>query len=159
MIILLFLKKSPERTGEYNGTMSELKTIENDAGVYEFIDTLENETQKQDSLALLDIFRSVTDEEPRMWGGAIIGFGKYHYKSERSSQQGDWPLTAFSPRKQSLTLYIMEGFEDHTGLLEKLGKHTKSLACLYIKRLSDVDRSVLEELIRVTYLDMKQKHQ
>lgn len=139
--------------------MSELKTTENDASVYEFIDSLEDEVQKQDSLTLVDIFRSITGEEPRMWGGAIIGFGKYHYKSERSSPEGDWPLTAFSPRKQNLTLYIMEGFSDHERLLDTLGKHKKSLACLYIKRLADVDRPVLEELIRVTYLDMKQKHQ
>lgn len=143
---------------EYNKTMSELKTTENDANVNEFIDTVEDEAQKQDALVLLDMFRQITGEEPRMWGKSIIGFGRYHYKSERSSQEGDWPLTGFSPRKQNLTIYIMSGFADHTRILDKLGKHKTSVGCLYIKRLSDVDRPVLEELIRETYLDMKNKH-
>lgn len=138
--------------------MSELKTTENDASVYEFIDAIEDEAKKQDSLALLEIFRRITGEEPRMWGKAIIGFGKYHYKSERSSQEGDWPLTGFSPRKQNLTIYIMSGFTNHKRILDKLGKHKTSVGCLYIKRLSDVDRPVLEELIRETYLDMKKQH-
>ena len=139
--------------------MSELKTTENDASVYEFIDMVEDESQKQDALTLLDIFRRITGEEPRMWGKSIIGFGRYHYKSERSNQEGDWPLTGFSPRKQNLTLYILSGFADHKRILDKLGKHKTSVGCLYIKRLSDVDRPVLEELVRETYLDMKNKHQ
>jgi hypothetical protein len=80
--------------------MNELKTKENDASVTDFIHAVPDETKRQDSYRLLDMYKRVTDEEPRMWGDAIVGFGKYHYKSERSTQEGDWPLAAFSPRKQ-----------------------------------------------------------
>lgn len=138
--------------------MSTLKTLENDANVIEFIDTAASGTKKQDSLTLLDLFSKITGETPRMWGESIIGFGKYHYKSERSSQEGDWPLTAFSPRKQSLTLYLMPGF-DHSdkALLDTLGKHKTSKGCLYINKLADVDMATLEKLIKKSYLDAKQQ--
>jgi hypothetical protein len=138
--------------------MSELKTKENDASVAAFIDTVPEENKRQDSYQLLDMYKRVTGEEPKMWGSSIIGFGKYHYKSGRSSQEGDWPLAAFSPRKQNLTLYFMSGFDsflaDH---LAKLGRHKTSKACLYIKRLSDVDVAVLEETVRKGFIEAKQK--
>jgi hypothetical protein len=103
--------------------MNELKTKENDASVTDFIDAVPDETKRQDSYRLLDMYKRVTDEEPRMWGDAIVGFGKYHYKSERSTQEGDWPLAAFSPRKQNLTLYFMSGFDTFLAdQLAKLGK-------------------------------------
>lgn len=93
-----------------------------------------------------------------MWGTSIIGFGMYHYKSERSAQEGDWPLVGFSPRKQNLTLYIMHGNQESTALLEKLGKHKTSGGnggCLYINKLSDVDTAVLTQLIEISYKYMK----
>jgi len=90
-----------------------------------------------------------------MWGTSIIGFGSYHYKSDRSSQEGDWLLTGFSPRKQNLTLYIIPGFKDYQALLKKLGKCKTSVSCLYIKRLTDVDISVLEKLIQQSFAFMK----
>ena len=90
-------------------------------------------------------------EKPKMWGTAIVGYGQYHYKSERSTQEGDWPLTGFSPRKQALTLYIMSGFAENEELRAKLGKHTKSVGCLYIKKLSDVDIAILDKLIKTVY--------
>lgn len=86
-----------------------------------------------------------------MWGPTMIGFGQYHYKSERSSQQGDWPLAAFSPRKANLTLYIMPGFADLDDLLDKLGKHRTSVGCLYINKLADVDMAVLGKIIEHTW--------
>ena len=92
-----------------------------------------------------------------MWGSAIIGFGQYHYKSERSKQEGDWPLTGFSPRKQSLTLYIMLGFDDYSDLLQDLGKHKTSKGCLYINKLTDVDLQVLEKLVKNSYVAMKEQ--
>jgi hypothetical protein len=102
-----------------------------------------DETKRQDSYRLLDMYKRVTDDEPRMWGDAIVGFGKYHYKSERSTQEGDWPLAAFSPRKQNLTLYFMSGFDTFLAdQLAKLGKHKTSKSCLYINRLSDVDPAI-----------------
>jgi hypothetical protein len=135
--------------------MGELKTKVSDASVTDFINTVENEKKRQDSLKLIELFSKVTGEKPKMWGTSIVGFGQYHYKSERSKQEGDWPLTGFSPRKQNLTLYIMHGFENYAELLDKLGKFKTSVGCLYINKLSDVDLDVLEKLIDVSYQDMK----
>lgn len=135
--------------------MSELKTTPNDADARDFIEKVEDETKKQDSLRLLDMFSEITAEKPVMWSDSIIGFGKYHYKSERSSQEADWMLTAFSPRKQYLALYIMPGLERYTDLLERLGPHKTGKSCLYVKRLADVDQAVLRELIDRGFKDMK----
>ena len=94
-----------------------------------------------------------------MWGTSIIGFGSYHYKSERSSQEGDWPLIGFSPRKQNLTLYIMAGNKDSTELLKKLGKHkTSAGGCLYINKLAQVDQTILTKLIDKSFNYMKSIH-
>src|SRR6185503_15199394 len=114
--------------------MSKIKTLANDASVTDFIHTLPEETKRKDSLTLLEMFTRLTGEQPKMWGTSIIGFGQYHYKSERSSQEGDWPLIGFSPRKQNLTLYIMSGFTDYTDLIKKLGKCKTSVSCLYINK-------------------------
>ena len=89
-----------------------------------------------------------------MWGSSIVGFGSYHYKGA-SGREGDWMLTGFSPRKQNLTLYIMGGFNLHTDLLTKLGKYKTSVGCLYIKKLDDVDRKVLKELVAESVRTMK----
>lgn len=137
--------------------MATIKTLENDASVEDFINALDNDRKKNDSFVLLEMFTRITGEKPRMWGTSIIGFGKYHYKSDRSSQEGDWPLAAFSPRKQNLTLYIMPGFGDYEDLLEKLGKHKTSVSCLYINKLDDVDLHVLETLIERSYQESKEK--
>lgn len=137
--------------------MGEIKTKVTDASVEDFISHVSDEQKKQDSFVLLELHKKVTGETPRMWGSSMIGFGKYHYKSERSSQEGDWPLSAFSPRKQNLTLYFMPGFDSYAQQLQKLGKHKVSKGCLYINRLSDVDLSVLEDLIALSYKDAKEK--
>lgn len=133
------------------------KTTVSDASVTEFIDTVTDATKKNDSLALVELFSGITGEKPKMWGSSIVGFGSYHYKSERSTQEGDWLLTGFSPRKQSLTLYIMPGFDDYAGLLADLGKHKTSKGCLYINKLADVDIAVLEKLIRESFAAMKKE--
>lgn len=138
--------------------MSTLKTLPNDANVTDFINGLDNETKRQDALALLELFTKVTGLPPQMWGSSIIGFGMYHYKSERSTQEGDWPLIAFSPRKQNLSLYIMPGFDDYRDLLKNLGKHKTSVSCLYINKLADVDMLVLTKLVKRAYADMKKIH-
>lgn len=138
--------------------MAELKTKVNDASVTDFLNSVPQETKRNDSFKLLGIFEKITGEKAKMWGTSIVGFGQYHYKSERSSQEGDWPLTGFSPRKQNISLYIMSGFEGTEKLLEKLGKHKKSVGCLYINKLEDVDEKVLKELIEQSYKDMKKKH-
>lgn len=138
--------------------MSALKTLVTDADPKEFINTVPDATKRQDSLALLALFSRVTNEEPKMWGSSIIGFGSYHYTSEKSKQEGDWPLTGFSPRKQNLTLYFMHGFDDYADLLTTLGKCKTSKGCLYINKLADVNLLVLEELIRRSFAVMKKQH-
>lgn len=135
--------------------MSELKTKATNQSPKEFLHKVEPEEKRKDSLVLLSMFEDITGEKAVMWGSAIVGFGMYHYKSERSSQEGDWPLVAFSPRKQNLTLYLMPGFAGQEALLAKLGKHTTSVGCLYIKRLSEVDEGVLIKLIEEAYRQMK----
>lgn len=138
--------------------MSELKTKVNDASVEDFINAIPDETKRQDSHTLLKLFTKITGEKPRMWGSSIIGFGQYHYKSERSTQEGDWPLTGFSPRKQSLTLYvIVAGYDGLDKLFDKLGKHKTSKACLYINKLADVDLGVLEEIIDRSYQESQRQ--
>lgn len=137
--------------------MSSLKTIVNDASVDDFINTVSDEGERKDSFALLELFSKITGEPPKMWGASIIGFGQYHYKSERSTQEGDWMLAGFSPRKQNLTLYIMPGFDDYADLLSRLGKHKTSKGCLYINKLADVDLIVLEKLIKKSFVDMQNR--
>lgn len=135
--------------------MTELKTQKNATNVLDFINKVDDEAKKQDSLSLLTIFEECTGEKPAMWGSSIIGFGSYHYKSERSNQEGDWPLTGFSPRKQNLTIYISTGFDSYATELEKLGKCKTSKGCLYIKRLSDVNLNTLKFLIKDSALQTK----
>lgn len=140
--------------------MSELKTKPTSHSVTEFLDKVQPEEKRQDSFTILKMMQKISGEKPVMWGSSMIGFGSYHYKSERSSQEGDWPLIGFSPRKQNLTLYIMAimaGNEDSKELLSKLGKHKTSVGCLYIKRLSDVDTKVLSALIEKSYTRMKKQ--
>ncbi len=131
--------------------MAEIKTKATKQNPRDFLNTITPEQKKIDSFTLLEMFQEITGEDAVMWGTSIVGFGMYHYKSERSTQEGDWPLAAFSPRKQNLTLYVMEGNEDSSALLEKLGKHKKSKACLYINKLSDVDLTVLHKLIEKSF--------
>lgn len=139
--------------------MAELKTKVNNASVTAYINAVIDPIQRADAKMLLALFKKVTKEKPKMWGTSIIGFGSYHYKSERSTQEGDWPLIGFSPRKQNLTLYLMSGFKEYKILLKKLGKcKTSNGSCLYIKRLSDVDLSVLEKLISQSFVGMQKKH-
>jgi len=136
--------------------MAEIKTKITNQNPKDFLSTIEPEEKRKDSFTLLKMFEKVTGEKGKMWGTAIVGFGQYHYKSERSSQEGDWMLVGFSPRKQNLTLYIMHGNENNP-LLEKLGKHKTSRGCLYINKLSDVDQALLTKLIETSFKYMKKQ--
>lgn len=131
--------------------MAEVKTKPTKQDPVDFLKTIEPEQKRIDSFTLLEIFERVTGEKAVMWGSSIVGFGLYHYKSEKSTQEGDWPLAGFSPRKQNLTLYIMEGNEGNSDLFEILGKYKTSKACLYINRLSDVDQAILTKLIEKSF--------
>lgn len=138
--------------------MAEIKTKMTNASALDFIKAVDNETRKKDGLVLLKMFKSITGERPKMWGPSMIGFGKYHYKSERSSQEGDWPLIAFSPRKQALTLYVLCAAPGQAGLLKKLGKHSVGKGCLYINKLVDVDMNLLERIIKESFAWMKKRY-
>lgn len=133
---------------------TELKTKKNEASVEGFLDSVADEQVRKDCYEILKIMRQVTKEEPKMWGATIVGFGSYHYKGA-SGREGDWMLTGFSPRKQNLTLYLMGGFDVEKDLLKKLGKFKTSVGCLYIKKLEDVDKKVLKELVTSSVKRMK----
>jgi hypothetical protein len=124
----------------------ELKTKMTEASVEDFLNAVKDEETRKDCFEILKMMKQATKAEPKMWGTSIVGFGTYHYKGA-SGREGDWMLTGFSPRKQNLTLYIMAGFERYNQLLKKLGKHSTGKSCLYIKKLADVDKKVLKELI------------
>jgi hypothetical protein len=133
----------------------ELKTKVNDASVESFLNAVADESKREDSFEILRLMEEVTKEPAKMWGASIIGFGSYHYKGA-GGREGDWMLTGFSPRKQNLTLYLMGGFDKYQELLQKLGKYKTSVGCLYIKKLDDVDKSVLKELIAENVKTMKE---
>jgi hypothetical protein len=124
---------------------AELKTRVNEASVEAFIDKQPAEVAS-DCRIVSKLMKKATGEEPKMWGASIVGFGRYAYEGA-SGRSGEWMIIGFSPRKTNLTVYIMMGFEKEAALMKKLGKHTTGKSCLYIKRLSDVDLKVLEELI------------
>lgn len=134
--------------------MAELKTKQTNASVEKFIKQVADETRREDCRQVARMMEEITGEKPKMWGPSIIGFGTYHYKYA-SGHEGDWPIAAFSPRKQDLTLYLMPGFEQHRELMEKLGKHSTGKSCLYIKRLSDVHVPTLKKLIRESVKQMR----
>jgi hypothetical protein len=126
--------------------MAELKTKVNKASVTKFLDSIADEVKRKDSYMLFEMLRKATNAEPKMWGSSIIGFGAYHYVG-KSGREGDWFLAGFSPRKQTLTLYMLGGWEQHAELLAQLGKHSLGKGCLYVKRLEDVNLPVLKRMI------------
>ena len=135
-----------------------LKTLKNKASVTAYIAKIKDKEQHQDATQLLKLFKSVTKQKPAMWGDSIVGFGSYYYKSTRSAQEGEWPLTGFSARKQNLTIYLMNGFEEYKTLLKKLGKSKTAKSCLYIKRLSDIDLPTLRIMVDKSYRTVKKKY-
>jgi Domain of unknown function (DU1801) len=126
--------------------MAKNKTTETSANVHEFIDSIKDETKRKDSLVMIDLIKKQSGHEPKMWGPSIIGFGKYHYKYD-SGREGDGPLIGFSPRTSALTLYLSGQFENRDELLGKLGKHKTDKGCIYVKKLSDISTTILEEMI------------
>lgn len=127
--------------------MYEQKTKPTDASVTAFLDQVLDDQKRADSFQLVDIMRKISGRPAKLWGGTMVGFGEYHYRYP-SGHEGDTFWVGFSPRKQALTLYFMGRLEDKVDLLARLGKHKTGVGCVYIKRLSDVNLSVLEEMIR-----------
>lgn len=139
--------------------MSEIKTKPGSQDINEFLESVEPEKKRADSLELKKLFDSVVKEKALLWNNNMIGYGSYHYKSERSRQEGDWPLTAFSPRKQYIAIYIMSGVNNYKNLLDRLGKFkVSSGSCIYVNRLEDINPDVLKEIIRSSVADMKKAH-
>lgn len=134
--------------------MAELKTKQNEQSVEDFLDGVADEKRRQDCFTVLELMKRITGEEPKMWGASIVGFGSYKYKYD-SGREGEWFVAGFSPRKTSLTLYIMSGFSRYEELLAKLGRHKTGKSCLYINKLDDVDINVLAEMIESSVENVK----
>ncbi len=137
-------------------TMSSLKTSLTKTNVQSFIDNIKHPTRRQDSQTLLELYASVTQKTPQMWGENMVGFGEYTYVNSNGKTY-KWFRCGFSPRKQYMSLYIMAGVKQHPELLEKLGKHKHGVSCLNINKLSDVNLDIVKRLIEndITVMDSK----
>ena len=130
--------------------MAENKTVPTRASVQKFIAAIESERRQADARTALKIYKEVTGKRAVMWGPSIIGFGKHHYKYD-SGREGIMPEAGFSPRKANMTFYVGDKFKGAAALYKKLGKHKKSVACLYVNKLDDVDLDVLREIVSRDY--------
>ena len=137
--------------------MAELKTKQTEQSVDKFLKAIEDETRRKDCFTVANLMEEVTGMKPKMWGPSIVGFGSYHYKYA-SGHEGDMPIAAFSPRKQNLTIYIMPESDRRDDLLKKIGKHSASKSCLYIKRLDDVHMPTLKKLVSESVKYLKKKY-
>jgi hypothetical protein len=137
--------------------MAELKTKKNTADVSAFIAAIDNEQTRNDCERLAVMMSEVTGAPPAMWGTSIVGFGTYHYVYA-TGRTGDWPLCGFSPRKQNLTLYIMNGFDQYESMMKDFGKYKTGKSCLYVKRLDDINQSSLRKLLEASVAFLRKKY-
>lgn len=137
--------------------MPENKTKKNNLSVRAFLDTVRDKDRRKDCDTMLKLMKEMTGEKPKMWGTSMVGFGEYHYKYD-SGHEGDYFKTGFSPRKQSITLYIMPGFEKYPELMDKLGKHKVGKSCLYINSLDDIHIPSLKKLVKQSYQHMTKSY-
>ncbi|HOJ23691.1 MAG TPA: DUF1801 domain-containing protein [Bacteroidales bacterium] len=128
--------------------VAKIKTQQTTASVYEFINTLVNEQQRADSIAIIEMMKNITGEEPKMWGNAIIGFGNKRYKSPKTGREVDWFIIGLSPRKAIISLYLNIDVNEQKELLLTLGKYKTGVGCLYINKLTDVDQKQLEKIFK-----------
>lgn len=135
-------------------TVGGIKTHGTDDSVDAFIATIADEARREDCRAVLELMRRATGEEPRVWSSGVVGFGTFHYKSS-SGQEGDWFPVGFASRKAAITIYLGMSLDAVSDALGRLGKHTTGKGCVYIKRLSDIDRGVLEEIVAASYADTR----
>ena len=142
---------TPKKTQPANN-----KTQETNAGVDAFIKTVADPAKQADARIILALMQKVSGDPPKMWGSAIVGFGNRKLVYE-SGRELECPTIGFSPRKQNLTLYLMNGFRDYDALLAKLGKHSIGKSCLYINRLVDIDMKVLESMVKQSVKFVKAK--
>jgi hypothetical protein len=129
--------------------MADAKTKPTAQSARDFLAAVPDPRRRADAQELARIFQRATGEKPVMWGAAIVGFGSYHYRYD-TGREGDMCIAGFSPRSGAFALYVLSGAKQESALLERLGKHDRGKACLYVKRLADVDRNVLEELVRTS---------
>jgi len=137
--------------------MAETKTKPTGVSVADFIAAVDDERKRDEARELVAMMERITGEPATMWGPSIIGFGRYHYRYD-SGHEGDAPIAGFSPRKAAHSIYIMTGFPRYEGLMARLGKHTMGKVCLYVKKLDDIDRTVLEELVTLSVKHMREKY-
>jgi Domain of unknown function (DU1801) len=133
------------------------KTVETKNSVTDFINSVPDEKKKTDCFTLIEIMKEQSGFEPKLWGPSIVGFGSYHYIYE-SGREGDAPLVAFSPRKAEISLYLASNFENREELLQKFGKHKSAKACIYVKKLEDIDLAVLKKMITLSIKQVKRLH-
>ncbi len=136
--------------------MAELKTKKTGASVTAFLNAIADKQKRADCKAIAKMMREATGNRPAMWGSSIVGYDSYHYQYA-SGHQGNWPICGFSPRAQNITIYIMPGFSKFAAMMKKLGKYKTGKSCLYIRKLDDVDRKVLNELIVCSVREMRRK--
>lgn len=149
------VRELPHSTVEIR--MAQNKTTQNDDSVDAFLNRVEDKSRRDDCFELVAIMQRISGAPPKMWGPSIIGFGSYHYTYE-SGREGDMPIVGFSPRKTDLTLYLYGGIAKQGELLKQLGKHKTGKGCLYIKKLADVDRATLTELITSSVALSRKNH-
>lgn len=137
--------------------MAENKTKATEMSVDNYLADIADESRRKDCEALSRLMTKATKQPPKMWGTSIVGFGSYHYKYE-SGREGEAPLAGFSSRKGDITLYLASGFPEQEELLAKLGKHKTGKGCLYIRKLSDVDLKILEQLIIESVAQRRRNH-
>ena len=137
--------------------MAENKTKATRSSVDAYIDSIDDESRRKDCEALARLMARATKQKPKMWGTSIVGFGSYHYKYE-SGREGDSCLAGFSSRKGDISVYLMASFPGHDGLRARLGKHRMGKACLYIRKLGDVDLKVLEQLVSGSAAEVKRRY-
>lgn len=139
--------------------MAEAKTRETGASVTSYLDAIDDAERRKDCKAIAAIMKRVTGCPPKMWGTAIVGFDSYHYRYD-SGREGDSCVVGFSSRKGDISIYLMSGFDDAgtKALLAKLGRHKAAKACLYVKRLVDVDAKVLEDLVARSVAETRRRH-
>ena len=135
--------------------MAKNKTTETENSVEDYLDNIPDEKRREDCSAIIELIRDETGLKPKMWGTGIVGFGSYHYKYE-SGHEGDAPLTGLSSRSNAITLYLASDFDQKDELLQKLGKCKTSKACIYIKKIEDINVSVLRKMINISVKSIKE---
>ena len=132
----------------------QINTNQNDSLVKNFIASIDDEQMKKDCLVLIEMTQRISRHEPKMWNIGTIGFDTYHFKYD-SGREGDCQIIGFHPGKGTISVYLMDGTVSYSELLAQLGKHSTSKVCLYFKRLSDLQMSILEQILQQSYMYVK----